>query len=111
MAKQAELQRLSIDLQERQMRQWVEYGKWWTGLELTNGILQDGNATTTHIFGVKLEVNNPTHFPITLPHASITFSIPEGPVGTFVFRRDCILLPNSPLEVSIGMLTVEVQVR
>lgn len=94
---QTDLQTRAIDLQERQMVQWVKYNKWHSWFVLNEG--HKTNAWPAAHLHIKLEIENTTAFPLTLPDSRISLTFGEFNKRRIEFRVDTILLPNTPQTV------------
>jgi len=92
--KQAQLMAHQINLQERAMAQWVNYGNWHSEL------IPDGDNWFRLV--IHLNVENPTSLPLTLQGAKITVWVGDGCWSAFGFRESHILRPNNPYKVDIG---------
>lgn len=87
--------RKSVKLQEATLQQWVDVVNWQTYL-----ILFEQQRPGVKI---KVDVVNPTNFPLTLKGARIVF---DNRI-TFLFRDDFRLTPRNPytVEVSLELMT------
>jgi len=83
--------RKSVGLQETALQQWVDVVNWRTYL-----ILLGGQRAGVKI---KVDVVNPTGFPLTLKGAQIRFDNRM----TFFFRDDCLLTPRNPYAVEVSL--------
>ena len=83
--------RKSVELQETTLQQWVDVVNWKTYL-----ILFERQRPGLKI---KVDVVNPTDFPLTMKDARIVF---DNRV-TFFFRDDCFLTPKNPYTVEVSL--------
>ncbi len=81
----------SIGLQETVLQQWVDVVNWRTNLI----VLEEQRAGVR----IKVDIVNPTNFPLTLKDAKIIF---DNRV-TFFFRDDCFLTPKNPYTVEASL--------
>ena len=80
-----------VDLQDRIMQQWVDYGNWRTEYVIIDG---------QQVLRISLDIVNPTSFPVILPSSEIRFEM-DGVEQTCKAAPNCGLLPNKPQRITV----------
>jgi hypothetical protein len=97
----------SIRLQEIGMEQWVVLNNWRAEVIPNSGLLYTDGSNRNQL-RVRVDIVNPSNFPLTLTKAVIVFHLPIDTPSFFEAPRDHFLPPNAPYTVDVP-LTISAQ--